>query len=233
MKKMISLFLAVLMLAGMGATAFAADSGSQEFHDERQAQFTASGSYAVQEAPETVYVEISWSGMDFTYYAASKGEWKPDSMTYSEGKDAYWKASDGKDYGTITITNRSAPTETALYVEVSFAVGTEINEKIGRNPVMRYSTNNTSLNRTFGSSPVQVDLEASDVEAPTEAKIYVLPGFLNTEPTDFGTGVNVGTFTITLIKGSGIIHEPPGPIEPPGIDSVSPAPEAGEMAANG
>lgn len=99
MKKMISLLLALLMVMSLPLTAFATDnvaaSGGSKSADVKG---TYSGS-----TPTPVYsVDISWEGLDFTYNAATKGNWNATDHKYENGTGASWSGT-----GTITITNHS------------------------------------------------------------------------------------------------------------------------------
>lgn len=107
MKKTISLLLALLIVMSLPLTAFATDnvsvSGGTKSADVKG---TYSGS-----TPAPVYsVDISWEGLDFTYNAATKGNWNADTHTYSGGTVAGWAAGTG----TITITNHSNADITAV-----------------------------------------------------------------------------------------------------------------------
>lgn len=106
MKKIISLVLALLMIMSLSISAFAADGVGNGGTDSAEVKGTYKGTAAV-----TIYsVDISWSGLEFTYNGAYEGEWNPDSHSYDNGTKAGWAEGNG----TITVTNHSNTDITAV-----------------------------------------------------------------------------------------------------------------------
>ena len=103
MKKMAAWIL-ILALC-LQASAFAAETQTQD----------VKGTYVPTENPQTVYsVDITWGGMDFTYYAAGTGTWNPETHSYDVQTEAHW----AEGAGTITLTNHS---NAAVTAEASYA----------------------------------------------------------------------------------------------------------------
>lgn len=77
--------------------------------------------YVPAETKKVYSVDISWSGLDFTYNGPSKGTWDPSTHKYKDPKEGYWT----EENGTITITNHSNSDITAkfVYTPVSNATG--------------------------------------------------------------------------------------------------------------
>ena len=75
MKKLIALLLVMSLLGSMGAAAFA-DGGSDsqtQVGTESPGSVPVYGNYQLASEGETYYVDVSWTGMSFTYQAGSKG----------------------------------------------------------------------------------------------------------------------------------------------------------------
>lgn len=104
MKKIFSILLAVMMIAAMSVTAFAAELPENATDDAKSKDVTAN--YVAGESVGTVYkVDIEWGSMEFTYTAASEGTWDPESHTYDGATAASWACVDGAD--KIEVTNHS------------------------------------------------------------------------------------------------------------------------------
>lgn len=103
MKKLISFTLALALVMGLSATAFAAETGKVETSGG-SASAEVTGTYVEgTTASGTVFsVDIAWNDMSFTYYAEKAPVWDATNHTYSDKQAAYW---DGE--GTITVTNHS------------------------------------------------------------------------------------------------------------------------------
>ena len=83
MKKIITILLAVLLLAGMCVPAFAAENnGGQTSADVK-------GTYkAGKDSPDTISAEIVWEEMKFTYTESPK-VWNPGTHQYDQ-PDGVW-----------------------------------------------------------------------------------------------------------------------------------------------
>lgn len=108
MKKLLTILLAVAMLATMSLSAFAAtelttspsnNNGAGEYDIGVKAKYVDGISTG-----ETVSVDIEWGKMEFTYSVGGTKEWNADSHTYTvKDPTAAWTESGN----TITLTNHS------------------------------------------------------------------------------------------------------------------------------
>lgn len=103
MKKILSCVLAVVMVASMSVTAFAADSAT---NTGGETKIPVEGIYVPSDpVTDVISVDIAWEGMNFVYTEGEKGVWQPDKHEYSEGEkygDYY-----PDDRGMITVKNHS------------------------------------------------------------------------------------------------------------------------------
>lgn len=104
MKKIISLALALVMVLSLSATVFAVGNGESSSTDVKATYNSGA------DAGKIYSVDITWSGMSFTYTDADT-VWDPATHTYVPTSEPYWSE------GTITVTNHSndAITATAAY----------------------------------------------------------------------------------------------------------------------
>ena len=99
MKKILSLILAVILLAGIGIAVRA----SSITEDTPEATQSVQAVYQTEgETPAVIRVDIAWTGMSFTYNGPSQPQWDAENHKYvsSEG---HWSPSNA----AITITNHS------------------------------------------------------------------------------------------------------------------------------
>lgn len=99
MKKLFAVLLAVVMMATMSVSAFAAETNK----GEGSYDVSVSGTYVPANVADVISVDISWGAMNFTYTAPSLGTWNPDSHTYTGGTEGGWST----DKPSITVTNHS------------------------------------------------------------------------------------------------------------------------------
>lgn len=111
MKKIISVLLAVALIAAMSVTVFAATPAAQTI---QELSGTATGQVDVkiaknaeQDITKVYYVDVTWDSLDFTYtFNKSKtNTWQPGSHTYTEEGNA--NANWDKTSATVTVTNHS------------------------------------------------------------------------------------------------------------------------------
>ena len=120
-------------------------------------------------------VNIEWGAMEFTYTAASKGQWNPDTHAYGEDTKASW-TSNGSN--TVKITNHS---NAAVKATLSYTAATGFEEIIG-------SFDNATINLATAEGTTLAN-------APTETARLTLTGELASTTTDNTT---IGTVTVTL-----------------------------------
>lgn len=108
MKKILSLILAIALVASMGVTAFATTieaKGDEQTHDV-QAKYTGG-----IETPEVYSVDIAWGAMQFTYNASGTMDWDASKHEYVNNTAASWTASGN----TVKVTNHSNASVTAAF----------------------------------------------------------------------------------------------------------------------
>jgi len=172
MKKYISLIVALLMIMSMSVAVFAANDVTNGGTDTAEVK----GNYKGTPVSTVYSVDISWSGLDFTYNDAYKGEWQPNSHTYINSTEAGWAESNGK----ITITNHS-------------------NTDITATPVYNASTNYETASMIFNSDALAVNSADNGVNgaagSAVSGTITVTPNGSLPEGT---TNAVIGTITITI-----------------------------------
>ena len=104
MKKIFAVLLAALMLMSLSVTAFAAELPADATDDAKSKDVTAK--YVGATSGGVVYkVDIEWGSMEFTYTAASNGNWDPESHTYTGATEAKWTYTEGAN--EVKVTNHS------------------------------------------------------------------------------------------------------------------------------
>ena len=99
MKKLFAALLAIIMLASMSVTAFAAENTGATPTD-----ITVNGTYTPgATADEIISADIAWDAMDFTYTGASQGTWNPATHAYEGATEGGWS----DNTPAITVTNHS------------------------------------------------------------------------------------------------------------------------------
>lgn len=172
MKKIISLVLALLMIMSLSISAFAADGVGNGGTDSAEVKGTYKGTASV-----TIYsVDISWSGLEFTYNGAYEGEWNPGTHSYDNGTKAGW----AEGTGTITITNHSNTGITAV-PSYKAASGFEDADMIFSTSSLAVATADNGVGTAAGSAVI--------------GTITVTPTGTLPEGT---TGATIGRITITI-----------------------------------
>lgn len=129
MKKIFALVLAVVMLASFGVTAFATENA--ETNDGSKSTSIAVNGKFKEGAPsdDVISVNVVWDEMNFTYTAASKGTWNPQTHGYDGATAGEWTwdgATESKKKPFITVTNHSN-----INVVASFAFTPESDGIVG------------------------------------------------------------------------------------------------------
>lgn len=111
MTKLFSLLLAVMMIATMSVTAFAANVDDTNTSDSKN----VTANYVAGTSADAVYlVDIAWGSVMFTYTSASEGTWDPETHTYDGATAAKWTCAEGAN--KIDVTNHS---NAAVTVEIT------------------------------------------------------------------------------------------------------------------
>ena len=110
MKKLISLLLAITMIAAMTLPVFAeesigTDGGSANVDVQGVVQYMGSSETQI------ISVEISWESMTFTYVEGVHYGWDPETHEYAGSFEGYWE----DDRSDITVTNHSNTEVTATF----------------------------------------------------------------------------------------------------------------------
>ena len=104
MKKLFTLNLAILMIATMSISAFAATVATTDNTSKDLTVVYASGSKV-----DAYSATIEWSSMEFTYTSAAQ-TWNTTKLEWESNGEATWSES-----GTVKITNRSSQAITAKF----------------------------------------------------------------------------------------------------------------------
>lgn len=126
MKKLITIALAIVMVATMSLTAFAAETKVTLPKDEKldtEIDVTAKYTNTV-ETPDVISVDVVWGAMEFTYTVGGTKDWNATNHTYTENFTPTWTA----EGNTVKVTNHSNVAVTAAFayaaVEGSAVTGT-------------------------------------------------------------------------------------------------------------
>lgn len=179
MKKIFALILAVIMIATMSVTAFAAETVTT---DGDEVEITVNGTYnAGGTAATTISVVVSWDSMEFTYTGASEGTWDPATHSYTGSIAAGWST----ETATITVTNHS---NSAITATCSF-------EATANGVVGKFDGEET---KTLTVASADADAYRTAVEgvypAPSESTEFGISGAAITE------NAALGTITVTIAK---------------------------------
>ncbi len=113
MKRILALLLACVILAGMGAPAFAADddTGSHVFENANMSSpqtITINGTYKASDAEDPVYhVTVKWDSLAFTVDVENQLIWQPGSHTYLDRRTPDWTSNKSYSQASITVSNAS------------------------------------------------------------------------------------------------------------------------------
>ena len=143
MKKMMSLCLVLVLALCLTTTAFAANGIAQNGQDQVDVKAT----YTAGADQGKIYsVDISWSGMDFTYTDADT-KWNPETHTYENTSEPFWSE------GQISVTNHSnAPiTAEAVYAAEQGFEGISMNFS---STALEVASADTGVDGTAGEAQV-------------------------------------------------------------------------------
>lgn len=209
MKKLIALLLAVLVLAGMGTTAFAdgpvetpfpttgsADIGDPDngspIEDLNPVVMPILGTFSMSGGSGNSYhVVLSWEGLSFTYHEEQRGEWDWKTHKYGSTTPAKWTSGENGVSGSITVTNHS-DTGVTVTITADMTMQDHGQLKMG-------FANNQTMTSGLSINKKTVTLESAEYFDPGEADsstVYVLPR--PGEFSDFGKDVQLGTITVSV-----------------------------------
>ncbi|MBQ8174974.1 MAG: hypothetical protein IJ009_06175 [Clostridia bacterium] len=175
MKKLITILLAVAMMATLSVTAFAAESELNNDKKTETIDVKAKYTSGVTDAGTIYSVDLSWESMEFTYSASGKNTWNPDTHKYEVvDEGGAWNHSTS----TITVTNHSNAEVTAKFTFAPVAGGT-----------VTGSFNNTSVVLPSAEN------KATDATELTGTSTFTIGGSVDSAQTEFA---KVGTITVTI-----------------------------------
>lgn len=175
MKKMFSLILAVMMIATMSVTAFAAESELTGSDKSESVNVTAKYASGITEAGTVYNVDVTWDSMEFTYTVGGVNTWNPETHQYEVvGAGGAWNHTTSK----VTVTNHSNVAVTAKF---SFA------------PV-EGGTVTGSFDKSSVELPSAVGKAVNAAEL-TGTSTFTIGGTVASTQTEVAT---VGTITITI-----------------------------------
>ena len=175
MKKLFTILLAVMMIATMSVTAFAAESELTNDKKSESVDVTAKYASGVTDAGTVYNVDISWESKEFTYTAAGVNTWNPETHQYEVvGAGGAWNDSTS----IITVTNHSNAGVTASFKFEAVENGT-----------VTGSFDNASI-----QLPSAVD-KATDDASLTGTTTFTVGGSMSADQT---TATKVGSITITI-----------------------------------
>ena len=202
MKKIMSFALAIMLVATMSVTAFAAEDTPSKTIDNNNPNASIpvkgtyqSGSGATGEG--TISVDVSWSAMEFTYTGASQGRWDPDFHQYEE-IPASWSTNKG----TITVKNHSDVAVTASY-EFKATTGLDVTGTFYTKGEGDNYTAQKSNEQNFeleSAVDKQRDNNEEDKDETPRKTIYfgITGGSIDKSYNTEGNGL--GTITVTIAK---------------------------------
>ena len=117
MKKLCTLFLAIIMIATLALPVFAEESvdangGSANVNVNGVVQYTGSSETQI------ISVDVAWENMTFTYVEGVHFGWNPETHEYAGAYEGYWE----NDRADITVTNHS---NTEVNATLSFESGVD------------------------------------------------------------------------------------------------------------
>ena len=117
MKKLCTLFLAIIMIATLALPVFAEESvdangGSANVNVNGVVQYTGSSETQI------ISVDVAWEDMTFTYVEGVHFGWNPENHEYAGAYEGYWE----NDRADITVTNHS---NTEVNATLSFESGVD------------------------------------------------------------------------------------------------------------
>ena len=182
--KLVSLFLALTMLAGMGSVYTAADdSSSRIVGTTGSASIGVSGVYEAADEPATVYcVKIEWEDMTFSYTLDAGGNrvWNPQTHSYLNYSSYEWKGDQTKQ---VTVTNCS-------------------NKSVNVNAELKEASDTHNIKCTVQPAKFEnIPVGDPDTEVEENAKIFNVSVMENKEGLpdfDAPNNFNVGTLTLTV-----------------------------------
>jgi len=181
MKKIIAAILAVMMIAAMSTTAFAAEgTGSLNEKNGTSKSIDVTAKYTEGlETVNTISVNVSWGAMEFTYHVGGTKTWNPETHQYDVDSKAVWQAVGN----TVTVENHS---DVAVDVKFEYA------------PEQAYSAIKCAFDveeSNLAAHPKAADPNSTAPAASVTAELKVTEGTLD---SGIISATKIGTITVTI-----------------------------------
>lgn len=180
MKKIIAAILAVMMIAAMSTTAFAAEGTGTLKEGENSKSIDVTAKYTEGlDTVNTVSANISWGAMEFTYHVGGTKTWNPETHKYDvTDTSGEWKV----EGNTVTVENHS---DIAIKVNFAYAKAEGFDGITGTLTVAE---------DTLDAHPMAADPTSTAAADKVETEL-TLSGTLANTVTNF---TKVGTITVTI-----------------------------------
>ena len=180
MKKIIAAILAIMMIAAMSTTAFAAEGTGTLNGTENSKSIDVTAKYTEGlETVNTISVNVSWGAMEFTYHVGGTKTWNPETHQYDVDSNAVWQAVGN----TVTVENHS---DVAVDVKFEYA------------PEQAYSAIKCAFDveeSNLAAHPKAADPNSTAPAASVTAELKVTEGTMDSEIT---SATKIGTITVTI-----------------------------------
>lgn len=173
MKRILSVFIATLLLTCLVTTAYAAevDHNGGSTSTDVKATYSSGGTASI------VYsVDVAWGSMEFTYNDANPGVWNPSTHVYDGVAPASWTFA--ANANKITLINHS---NTDISTALSYTPGGSYSGVTGL-----FSKSTINLATAVGVLPAN---------APTDSSLLTLSGALS---SSVAAPTTIGSVTVTL-----------------------------------
>ena len=197
MKKFLALLLAVMMIASMSLTAFAADNEGLLYDSNGNNKSTSNVTIAMDGSvptDEVYYVNVSWKALSFTYSFVAGVTWDPLTHQYVAANDApigSWKWTDN----TSTVTGNAAGVELEKAITVTNHSNASVDVVAAFGSDATMTTNGVTA--TIEEGVVVREIGTAEGTAVGNAPAITYDVVVNGAPTT-DTGFELGTITVTV-----------------------------------
>ncbi len=182
MKKVLSIVLAIAMIATMSVVAFAADTGSANAESATAAGSSTAevkGTYATGTRTDMYKVDVAWGALTYTYTEAAE-VWNVETHTWdlqTEDAVGVWAATVAGTSDKVTVTNHSSKD-----VTVSLAFADDVED-------------DGTISGTWSVSSIALDACAEQGTPDTDSATLTISGKYLDEDA---SAAKIGTVTATI-----------------------------------